>query len=127
MQTEIISAEFPNAIQQALDVLQNGGLVAFPTDTVYGLAAPVLSVPSIERLYVVKGRSSTKAIAVLLGTPDDLSQVAAEVDAQTRKIAQAFWRDNPPRCMTVAIARGVAKAKRETEGYDRFKARYVIS
>ena len=91
MQTEIISAELPNAIQHALDVLQNGGLVAFPTDTVYGLAAPVLSVPSIERLYVVKGRSSTKAIAVLLGTPDDLSQVAAEVDAQTRKIAQAFW------------------------------------
>ena len=65
MNTEIISVSQPSAIRHALDVLRNGGLVAFPTDTVYGLAAPVDNVESIERLYVVKGRTNTKAIAVL--------------------------------------------------------------
>ena len=68
MKTESISANHPTAIPHALDVLRNGGLVAFPTDTVYGLAAPVHDVESIERLYIVKGRNNTKAIAVLIGS-----------------------------------------------------------
>ena len=101
MKTDILSAELPNAIQHALDVFQNGGLVAFPTDTVYGLAAPVMNIESIERLFVVKGRNNTKAIAVLLGSTDDLSQVAAEVSAHAQKMAQTFW----PGPLTLIVAR----------------------
>ncbi|MFC1996081.1 L-threonylcarbamoyladenylate synthase [Chloroflexota bacterium] len=91
MKTERISAEHPNAIQHAVDVLRNDGLVAFPTDTVYGLAAPVHNVKSIDRLYVVKGRNNTKAIAVLLGDKDQLSQVAVDLSTSARKVAQKFW------------------------------------
>ena len=64
MKTERISADHPNVIQHALDVLRNDGLVAFPTDTVYGLAAPVDNINSIDRLYIVKGRNNTKAITI---------------------------------------------------------------
>ena len=91
MKTERISTDHPNAIQFALDVLRNGGLVAFPTDTVYGLAAPVDNIESIERLYVVKGRNTTKAIAVLLGNIDQLPQVVANLSKSARQVAEHFW------------------------------------
>jgi L-threonylcarbamoyladenylate synthase len=91
MKTEIISADHPTAINHALDVLRNGGLVAFPTDTVYGLAAPVHNRESIERLYVAKGRTDTKAIAVLLGSVNDLDQVAIDLKPTAHKVAERFW------------------------------------
>ena len=91
MKTESISANHPTAIPHALDVLRNGGLVAFPTDTVYGLAAPVHDVESIERLYIVKGRNNTKAIAVLIGSVSDLDQVTVDLKPTTRKVAEHFW------------------------------------
>ncbi len=91
MKTERISADHPNAIQHAVDVLRNDGLVAFPTDTVYGLAAPVQNIESIERLYVVKGRNNTKAIAVLLGDNDQLATVAIDLSKSAQKVAQHFW------------------------------------
>ena len=91
MKTERISADHPNAIQHAVDVLRNNGLVAFPTDTVYGLAAPVQNIESIERLYMVKGRNNTKAIAVLLGDNDQLTTVAVDLSKSAQKVAQHFW------------------------------------
>jgi L-threonylcarbamoyladenylate synthase len=91
MKTECIPADHPSAIQHALDVLCNGGLVAFPTDTVYGLASPVYDVESIERLYIVKGRNNTKAIAVLLGRTMDLDQVTTDLRPEARQIAEHFW------------------------------------
>ena len=91
MKTECISANHPNAIQHAIDVLRNDGLVAFPTDTVYGLAAPVHNIESINRLYVVKGRNNTKAIAVLLGDSNQLAQVTVDLSKFAQKVAQHFW------------------------------------
>ena len=91
MKTEILSAEHPAAIQHALDVLHNGGLVAFPTDTVYGLAAPADDVRSIERLYTVKGRRNTKAIAILLGDSADLEKVAMPASPLVQRLAEKFW------------------------------------
>lgn len=91
MKTEIISADHPSAIQYALDVLRNDGLVAFPTDTVYGLAVPAYNVKSIERLYVIKNRNNANAIAVLLGSMDDLDKVAVDIRKPARKVAQRFW------------------------------------
>ena len=68
MKTEIISANHPNAIRHAIDVLRNNGLVAFPTDTVYGLAAPVNNIESINRLYVVKVGITQKQLQFSWGT-----------------------------------------------------------
>ena len=104
MKTEIISANHPNAIQHAIDVLRNDGLVAFPTDTVYGLAAPVNNIESINRLYVVKGRNNTKAIAVLLGDSNQLSQVAVDLSKTAQKTADHLW----PGPLTMIVPRNPA-------------------
>ena len=104
MKTEIISANHPNAIQHAIDVLRNDGLVAFPTDTVYGLAAPVNNIASINRLYVVKSRNNTKAIAVLLGDSSQLSQVAIDLSETARKAAEHLW----PGPLTMIVPRNPA-------------------
>ena len=101
MKTERISADHPNAIQHAIDVLRNGGIIAFPTDTVYGLAAPIDNVASIDRLYIAKGRNSDRAIAVLLGDPDQLDQVTVDLSEPARKVAKYFW----PGPLTMVVSR----------------------
>jgi L-threonylcarbamoyladenylate synthase len=73
METEIIRAGHPSAIPHAVDVLQHGGLVAFPTDTVYGLAALPFKAEYVELLFTAKGRSSSRAIAILVGDYNDLN------------------------------------------------------
>jgi tRNA threonylcarbamoyl adenosine modification protein (Sua5/YciO/YrdC/YwlC family) len=91
MKTEIISAKHPSAIHHAVNVLDQNGLVAFPTDTVYGLAAPAFNQESIDRLYVVKGRNQTKAIALLLSKIDELDQVAVDISETARRLSAKFW------------------------------------
>ena len=91
MKTEIISASSPSAVPQAINVLDNGGLIVFPTDTVYGLAAPIFNEESIDRLYFVKGRTHTKAIALLLSNLDQLDTIAVNISVQARKLAEKFW------------------------------------
>jgi L-threonylcarbamoyladenylate synthase len=91
MKTTILSADEPNAILHAADVLCNGGTVAFPTDTVYGLAALITDEHAIERLYTIKGREHDKAIAVLLASADELPDVAQDADELALALARAFW------------------------------------
>lgn len=101
MRTESISADHPNAIAHALDVLRHGGLVAFPTDTVYGLAALAFEEAYIESLYTAKGRSSSKAIGVLLGDLKDLNKVTCTMNVLASRLAQHFW----PGPLTLVVER----------------------
>ncbi|MEJ2305831.1 MAG: L-threonylcarbamoyladenylate synthase [Anaerolineales bacterium] len=91
MKTEVLSAEHPIALRHAVDVLNNGGTVAFPTDTVYGLAALPFERKSVDRLYVIKGRNSTRAIAVLLGDLSDLRRIAVSPSEAALRLADRFW------------------------------------
>ncbi len=91
MKTEVLPADHSHSMAQALNVLRNSGIVAFPTDTVYGLGAIAFDVQGVDRLYGVKGRSHTKAIAVLLAETEQLGQVASEITTDARKLAAAFW------------------------------------
>ncbi len=91
MKTEILPTTNPENFARAVEVLNRGGLVAFPTDTVYGLAAQVDDPAAIEKLYQAKQRSKEKAIPVLLGSPAELDQVAASVSTAAQKLADAFW------------------------------------
>lgn len=91
MQTTVLSAEAPEALRQAVAVLQRGGLVAFPTDTVYGVGALAFAAEAVQRLYEVKGRSADKAIAVLVAREADLTQVAATLTPSARALALRFW------------------------------------
>jgi L-threonylcarbamoyladenylate synthase len=91
MDTEVISAASPYALRYAGDVLRHNGLVAFPTDTVYGVAALVTRPDAVRRLYLVKGRSTDKAIAVLVGRVDDLAGVTASLSPAAQALARRFW------------------------------------
>src|SRR3990172_7703006 len=91
MKTEILRADHPVALTHAVDVLKNGGLVVFPTDTVYGLAALPDTTECVERLYTVKGRNSTRAIAVLIGNPEELDRVSISSTETALRLAKRFW------------------------------------
>ena len=91
MKTDILRADHPVAIKHALDVLNHGGVIAFPTDTVYGLGVLAFNEASIESLYVIKGRNTTRAIAVLVGELADLDKIVAEINPTAQKLAAKFW------------------------------------
>ncbi len=91
MQTDILSAQAAQALPQSVAVLQRGGLVAFPTDTVYGVGALAFEAAAVQRLYEVKGRSAEKAIAVLVAREADLARVAAVLTPSARALALRFW------------------------------------
>jgi L-threonylcarbamoyladenylate synthase len=91
MKTRVLPINSFNSLKEALLVIQNGGLVAFPTDTVYGLAADLRSHAAIDRIYQAKGRDMAKAIPVLIGRKDHLDQVAASVPESARRLADKFW------------------------------------
>ena len=91
MKTEVLPATDPSALRYAADVLRNNGLVAFPTDTVYGVGALAFKPEAVQRLYIVKGRSTDKAIAVLVARNSDLLRVAKELTPAAQWLALRFW------------------------------------
>ena len=91
MKTEIISTQDPKAIPYAMKMFESGKLVAFPTDTIYGLAALISDREGIAKLYQAKGREETKAIAVLMHAIDDLWRVAIDVSPIAQALAKRFW------------------------------------
>ena len=101
MNTRVLAVTDMGAIQTALDILQEGGLVAFPTDTVYGLGALVAEPRSIEQLYVVKGREAAKAIPILIGDLGELALVAWEISWTAHRLAERFW----PGPLTLVVPR----------------------
>ena len=100
MKTEVLRGDHPIALQHAADVLKHGGLVAFPTDTVYGLASLPFQADMVERLFAVKGRSSTKAIAVLVGELAQVGRVARKLNHIAVRLAERFW----PGPLTLIVA-----------------------
>lgn len=91
IKTELLRADHPIAIRHAVDVLQHGGLVAFPTDTVYGLAVLPFKAETVEQLFTAKGRNSSKAIAVLVGEVEHLNQVTTGLSQAARRLVERFW------------------------------------
>ncbi len=89
--TRLLPASHPDAIAQALRVLRAGGLVAFPTDTVYGVGALAFDGAAVESIYTAKDRPVEKAIPILFADLEDLDQVAVEVPAMARILAAHFW------------------------------------
>ena len=91
MNTEILSASSVNAIPRALEILKAGGLVAFPTDTVYGVGALVFNGKAVESIYAAKDRPIEKAIPVLIGDSADLENVGIDIPETARRLVARFW------------------------------------
>jgi L-threonylcarbamoyladenylate synthase len=91
MNTRVIPANSNLVIQEALKILRAGGLVAFPTDTVYGLGALAFNGKAVESIYAAKDRPAEKAIPILLGDLDDLPKVTSSLPPMAAKLASRFW------------------------------------
>ncbi len=88
---EVIRASETGALERAVEVLRAGGLVAFPTDTVYGVAAHGFLPQAVERLYQVKQRPADRPIPLLLADLGDMEQVVSCVPEVARELARLFW------------------------------------
>ncbi len=88
MKTEIIPA---SEIKNALNILQSGGIIAFPTDTVYGLGALAFDADAINSIYIAKNRPIEKAIPILIGDLSDLDKVASDIPNMALRFASRFW------------------------------------
>jgi L-threonylcarbamoyladenylate synthase len=93
----------PNQLDEAARILLGGGIVAFPTDTVYGLAAHPDRPEAVQRLFVAKARPPEKAIPLLLADASDLALVAKELSDEAIALAAAFW----PGALTIVVPRRV--------------------
>lgn len=89
--TKILTAEDPQAISKAVETIKCGGTIAFPTDTVYGLAVDPFNPQALNRIYAIKERSIEKAIPVLIGDIQQIEMLVSEVIEPARKLTDAFW------------------------------------
>ena len=78
-------------VARAGELLRNGGLVAFPTETVYGLGANAWDDAAVRRVFTAKGRSPDDPLIVHLATIDQLDAVALSVPGPARALAERFW------------------------------------
>ncbi len=78
-------------LKDACNILRKGGLVAFPTETVYGLGADALNPEASKAIYAAKGRPSDNPLIVHIADIKDLYNIAFEVPEKAKKLAKAFW------------------------------------
>ena len=90
-ESDVLVVTHPLAISRAVTQINSGGLIAFPTDTVYGIGTSAFQFDAIERIYKVKGRSTLKAIPILLGNADAAEQITTPFSPITKKLAESFW------------------------------------
>ncbi|MHB1317916.1 MAG: peptide chain release factor N(5)-glutamine methyltransferase, partial [Anaerolineae bacterium] len=100
-ETRVMQGDDPDAISLAVRTLQRGGLVVFPTDTVYGVGCDLRNAAALERLYAAKERPRDMAIPVLISGPELVHQVARNVPEALGIVAAQFW----PGGLTVILPR----------------------
>jgi L-threonylcarbamoyladenylate synthase len=98
---EIISNPTPDEIKKAAKALKDGHLVAFPTETVYGLGADATNEKAVSRIYSVKGRPTDHPLIVHISSINQLEKWAIEIPEYAIKLANKFW----PGPMTLILKR----------------------
>jgi len=99
--TIVVDSKAPQAdvIRQAVEALRRGGLVAFPTDTLYALGADALAADAVERVLTVKGRARGKPLSVLVPSVEAIAALDVSLTAGVRDVLRAFW----PGPLTVVV------------------------
>ena len=99
-------------LAKALQHLQDGGVVAIPTDTLYGLAADVFNLAALDRVFQVKERSENLALPVLVSSWQQVAMVAKDIPAQAEALADRFW----PGALTLVALKAEKVPDRLTAG-----------
>jgi L-threonylcarbamoyladenylate synthase len=100
----IVKADAEGALAEAADVLRHGGVVAYPSDTVYGLGAAASDTRAVESVFAVKDRDAEKAISLLLADAPDMAPLCSDVPLLARVFAQRYW----PGPLTLVLRRSPA-------------------
>lgn len=99
-------------MEKAGEIVKNGGLVAFPTETVYGLGGDALNPQSSAKIYAAKGRPSDNPLIVHIAEMSAIGKIAAEVPEAVARLADAFW----PGPLTMILKKSAAVPKETTGG-----------
>ncbi|MCI8375269.1 MAG: threonylcarbamoyl-AMP synthase [Lachnospiraceae bacterium] len=95
METQIRKLDYDaidmDVIEEAGRVLKEGGLVAFPTETVYGLGGDALNPASSEKIYRAKGRPSDNPLIVHISRKEDVYRIASQVSKEAQRLMEVFW------------------------------------
>ena len=91
MNTELLDGNLMADIEAAAKILAHGGLVAVPTETVYGLAADAANPTAVKKIFAAKGRPSNHPLIVHIASSSELSKWAEDIPAVAYKLADKFW------------------------------------
>ncbi|MEG0919676.1 MAG: L-threonylcarbamoyladenylate synthase [Anaerovoracaceae bacterium] len=103
-----------NNIKEAAKILKEGGLVAFPTETVYGLGANALDDYAVSKVYIAKGRPSDNPMIVHVATATSVADLAEELSEDAKRVMRAFW----PGPLTLVLKAKSIVPKTTTGGLD---------
>ena len=91
METLILSAQAPNTASAAASILKNGGLVAIPTETVYGLGADGLNPEAVKKIFEVKGRPQDNPLILHVADAAELDKLCHSIPESAYRLAEKFW------------------------------------
>lgn len=94
----------PSAPRSAIEIIRSGGLIVYPTDTVYGLGADALDQGAVAKVFGVKGRPGEDPLPVLIADEAQVDALAVEVPDAARRLFARFW----PGALTVVLRRSLA-------------------
>ena len=89
--TIILPISDPQSLLLSQEYVQAGKLIVFPTDTLYGLACDPFNLAALRSIYAAKGRSTLKALPVLIGALDQLDQLVENIPPQAQRLMERFW------------------------------------
>lgn len=108
----ILQSSAPRAIEWTAERLQAGGVVAIPTDTVYGIAASLAHPAALERIYDIKGRPADNPLPVLVSSPSEIERIAHHVSPDIALLLDLYW----PGPLTVVLPARAGMPERVTAG-----------
>jgi L-threonylcarbamoyladenylate synthase len=108
-----------NALETAAGILRKGGLVALPTETVYGLGANALDPEAVQRIFAAKGRPSWDPLIVHVAEERDVESITTDIPAMARLLMNAFW----PGPLTLLLPRSAAVPSIVTAGREKVGVR----
>lgn len=111
MDTKILTEK---DIKEAAEIIARGGLVAFPTETVYGLGADALNPDAVAKVYEAKGRPSDNPMIVHIGRASDIGQLTPRLSPDIVALIENFW----PGPLTLVVKRKPGVPDRTTGGLD---------
>lgn len=121
METKIVAIDkldSPECVEEKLTcagiVIRQGGLVAFPTETVYGLGGDALNPESAKKIYAAKGRPSDNPLIIHIADMAHLDRIVQEIPEKARRLAEAFW----PGPLTMIFRKAAVVPHQTTGGLD---------